>query len=303
MTILAWNCRGMGSTPAVHALTDEVKGCDPMLVFLAETKANRNRIKGLQRKLGLTQGITVPADGRSGGLAMLWKEGSDVRFKSCSNSHIDMVVCEGSGAQPWRATGFYGHPDSGMRSISWNLLESLKKQCSMPWIVFGDFNEILNSDEKLGWLDRDARQMEGFRECPSNCELFDMGFVGQRFTWCNGRIGDHRTLVRLDRMVANEEWIKLFPEAKVFHRSMAASDHCLLSLSLKVRRARRGLKKRFMFEDMWTREEGCREIIEKAWDPLNCNPDLLIQNRLSCCKDYLQDWNRRVFGNVNRVLK
>ena len=45
----------------------------------------------------------------------------------------------------------------------------------MPWIVFGDFNEILNSDEKLGWLDRDARQMEGFRECLCNCGLFDMG--------------------------------------------------------------------------------------------------------------------------------
>ena len=104
-------------------------------------------------------------------------------------------------------------------------------------------------------------------------------------------------------MEANEEWIKLFPEAKVFHRSMAASDHCLLSLSFKVRGARRGFKKRFMFEEMWTRDEGCREVIEKAWDPLNCNPDLLIQNRLSCCKEYLQDWNRRVFGNVNRVLK
>ena len=38
--------------------------------------------------------------------------------------------------------------------------------------MFGDFNEILNSDEKLGWLDRDARQMEGFRECLSKCNLF-----------------------------------------------------------------------------------------------------------------------------------
>ena len=56
-------------------------------------------------------------------------------------------------------------------------------------------------------------------------------------------------------MEANEEWIKLFPEAKVFHRSMAASDHCLLSLSFKVRGARRGFKKRFMFEEMWTRDE------------------------------------------------
>ena len=104
-------------------------------------------------------------------------------------------------------------------------------------------------------------------------------------------------------MVANEEWLKLFPESKVFHRSMAASDHCLLSLSLKVRGPRRVFKKRFMFEEMWTREEGCREVIEMAWDPLNCKPKSPIQNRLKCCQDYLQDWNRKVFGNVNRVLK
>ena len=97
------------------------------------------------------------SDGRSGGLAMLWKEGFDVHFKSCSNTHIDVVVCKGNGAQLWQATRFYGHLDSSMRPISWNLLKSLKRQCHMPWIVFGDFNEILNSDEKLGWLDRDAR--------------------------------------------------------------------------------------------------------------------------------------------------
>ena len=104
-------------------------------------------------------------------------------------------------------------------------------------------------------------------------------------------------------MVANEEWLSLFPEAKVFHRSMAASDHCLLSLSLRVRSPRSVVKRRFMFEEMWTREEGCKEVIETAWDPLNCNPNMPIQKRLQSCKDHLQDWNYKVFGNVNKVLK
>ena len=276
MTILAWHCRGMGSAPVVRALADEVKVCDPLLVFLVETKATQNRIKGLQRKIGLTQGISVKSDGRSGGLAMLWKEGCDVHLKSCSNTHINVVVIEGNGAQPWRATGFYGHPDSGMRSISWDLLVSLKNQCQMPWIVFGDFNEILNSDEKLGWLERDARQMKGFRDCLCYCGLIDMGFVGQWFTWCNGRFGEQRTLVRLDRMVANEEWLNLFPEAKVYHRAMVASNHCLLSLSLRMRGPKRVVKRRFMFEEMWTREESYREVIESAWDPWNCSPAMSI---------------------------
>ena len=36
---------------------------------------------------------------------------------------------------------------------------------------------------------------------------------------------------------------------------------------------------------------------------MNCNLEMPIQNRLKCCQDYLQDWNRKVFGNVNKVLK
>ena len=63
MTLLTWNCRGLGLTLAVHMLTDEVKATDPTLVFLAETKADVNRIKGIQRKLKYSQGIIVPSNG------------------------------------------------------------------------------------------------------------------------------------------------------------------------------------------------------------------------------------------------
>ena len=81
-------------------------------------------------------------------------------MKSCSNTHIDVVVQGEGGANPWRATSFYGQPDASKRYISWDLLVALKNQCDMPWVVFGDFNEITHPDEKLGWLDRDAIQMQ-----------------------------------------------------------------------------------------------------------------------------------------------
>ena len=165
MSVLAWNCRGLGSSLAVRVLTDEVKSKDPTLVFLAETKASVNRIKGIQRKTEYTQGIIVPSDGRSGGLALLWREGTDVRFKSCSNSHIDVVVHGVVSSEPWRATGFYGHPEASKRNMSWQLLEALRAQCNMPWVVFGDFNEILHPGEKLDVADREAKQMEAFGDC------------------------------------------------------------------------------------------------------------------------------------------
>ena len=70
----------MGSTLAVQTLTDVVRTHEPLLVFLVETKASASRIKGIQAKLNYMQGIVIPSDGKSGGLALLWKEGVKCEF-------------------------------------------------------------------------------------------------------------------------------------------------------------------------------------------------------------------------------
>ena len=108
--------------------------------------------------------------------------------------------------------------------------------------------------------------MQNFRNCLSLCGLFDLGFMGQRFTCCNGRFGEQRTLVILDRMLANKRWIEQFPEAQVTHVSMVALDHCLLHLSLMKSSSSKPTSTRFVFEVMWVRYDRCSEAIESAWE-------------------------------------
>ena len=140
----------------------------------------------------------MPSNGRSGSLALLWREGTNVRFKSCSNSHIDVVVHGVVSTEPWWATGFYGQPEASKRGMSWQLLEALRAQCNMPWVVFGDFKEILHSGEKFGAVDREAKQMEAFGECLDRCRLADLGFFRQKYTWCNSRHREQRIKLQLD---------------------------------------------------------------------------------------------------------
>ena len=146
-------------------------------------------------------------------------------------------------------------------------------------------------DEKLGWLERDAEQMREFRECLNNYGLFDLGFMGKSYTWCNGRLGEHRTLIRLDRMMANEKWRGLFPKAQVHHMSMFVSDHCLLVLYLERKVGSRMPKTRFFFEAIWSRDERCKQVIEEAWDPLKVDPDFQIHEGVKNCQVRLQRWN------------
>ncbi|MBA0736621.1 hypothetical protein Gogos_010156 [Gossypium gossypioides] len=60
-------------------------------------------------------------EGRSKGLAMMWKDGLDVSIQNYSSHHIDSIVCMEC-YNNIRFTGLYGHADSNLRSWSWDIL-------------------------------------------------------------------------------------------------------------------------------------------------------------------------------------
>jgi exonuclease III len=73
MSILSWNCRGIGSRRAVRDLHQMVKEKRPVLVFLMETKLCNKRAKFIRIKLQFDYMFVVDCVGRSGGLILLWK--------------------------------------------------------------------------------------------------------------------------------------------------------------------------------------------------------------------------------------
>ncbi|KAE8733226.1 hypothetical protein F3Y22_tig00001478pilonHSYRG00462 [Hibiscus syriacus] len=103
-----------------------------------------------------------------------WKHECDVVRRSFSSSHIDVLITKDADGLRWRCTGFYGASEEGRLHESWDLLRRLNDMSLTPWLVIGDFNEIMYSFEKSEGRVRPTRQMMAFCEVIEDCGLSDI---------------------------------------------------------------------------------------------------------------------------------
>lgn len=95
------------------------------------------------------------------------------------------------------------------------------------FLVSGDFNAILYTEEKLGGNPPD-HQAE-FNDALSAANLLDAGYIGSRYTWCNNQ--ENSNCIRVDRCLVNSSWLLRYSHTAVQDLSRTLSDHAPLLLS------------------------------------------------------------------------
>ena len=155
MKIFNLNYRELGNPKTVSELHTIVRKENPNIVFLMETRLDSLNLEFLRVRMGMFGCFGVDRHGLGGGLALLWNSSIVVHIQS--HHHIDADMVHEDGLR-WRATGFYGHPERGLHDHSWALLRHLWSIRNLPWLVLGDFNEIMALNEQWGRLDRNLAQ-------------------------------------------------------------------------------------------------------------------------------------------------
>ncbi|KAL0284767.1 UNVERIFIED_CONTAM: putative mitochondrial protein [Sesamum calycinum] len=304
MSLLVWNCQGLGNLWTVKELRDLLRANNPHLVFLAETKCSSSQIENLKRKLDLF-GYCVESREKSGSLALLWQKSVEVQLQSFSKYHVDASVRTEESEECWRFTGVYGEPDASKRSEFWHLLCRLSQQSVRPWLCAGDFNEILEHSEKKGGPMRAEWQIRNFRNCLVDCGLNDLGFSGAAHTWCNNHQTPHTIRERLDRACSSSSWSSLFLEARVLHLESPYSDHAPLIIELrpKMKWDLSGCRKRFRFEAVWIQESECEATVTNAWlAPDSPQPECRLREKLASVSARLSCWGRSFGREVGERL-
>lgn len=90
--------------------------------------------------------------------------------------------------------------------------------------MVGDFSDIKCNSEKQGGIRRSVTSLSLFTRMLAALGLQDLKTFGTRYTWM-GKRSKYTIMSKLDRYVANCDWIEMFPNVHANLLPWIGSDH------------------------------------------------------------------------------
>ncbi|XP_057760601.1 uncharacterized protein LOC130980978 [Arachis stenosperma] len=160
----------------------------------------------------------------------------------------------------------------------------------------GDFNAITTHHEKEGGKSKSNTSIQDFNDFINSGNLMDLGYEGEKFTWCNRQFGGNLIRERLHRVLVSRSWREEFPNAYVTHLEDFGSDHRPLLLC-EERQIRKN-KRRFRFQERWCENEDVVNLIKQAWKhEIEGSSMFRLAGKLKHCRHKLVEWQKNSLSN------
>lgn len=150
MKLVSWNSRGSAWGGFLAQAQFYAFSMNPDVFCIIDTRASDDILNKVIKYLPYDQGFVVPSQGQSGGLLLLWKSRmASVNIIFPHNRFIHCKVSDLTTNKSWLHTFVYIYPNKERQQQLWNEVLQIKPNNSDPWLLMGDFNNILNLEEKL----------------------------------------------------------------------------------------------------------------------------------------------------------
>lgn len=262
-----WNVRGINDPTKHSPFCQWLCSHQPSFGSLLETHIKSHNLNHLMGKLcrgyNFTSNHSADDDGR---IILIWKDNISVRTLQQSRQALTCEI-KIPGSAVFIYTSVYASNESSERTDLWvELLNTFQTYSlvSTPWMVGGDFNQILHpAEHSLASVNTLTSDMIQFKDCLSQMGLFDLRYQCSFFTWSN-----HCPVApiakKLDRLLINNPLLNLLPDCSAFFLPSLTSDHtpCLLNLAYKIPTC--GTRP-FKFFNYLTKHPGFHQLVLDSW--------------------------------------
>ena len=290
---LSWNIRGLNSRIKRSSIRKIICKNDPHFVFIQETKMENINSKTIHSMWSVTniEWSFSPSIGNSGGILTMWK-GDFFVANSLIIEHNWIALCGQIPSMNFEGVliNIYNSCHKEERSMIWNSIVEFYNAKNLPCLIFGDFNEVLESVER-GSLLASQSGMNDFRNFIQGMYLTEIKASNGCFTWHRGHAKS-----KLDRLLISPEWLELFPHMSVVILNRSISDHNPLIVQTEEYDSG---PKPFRFQNCWLQHPGCLQIIKNVWANSNLP---CFGGKLREVKIKLKEWNTSVFGIIDHQI-
>lgn len=266
LSVLSWNCRGAHSARFHRHMRELTRLHKPSVLILLETKTQSSQsISSICKYSNLLQFTCAEAHGYAGGIWVLWDPHFvDLEVVSIDDQIITAIVrCHHTNA--WVLSALYASPHVTIRNYLWDFIQTLGRIISLPWLLIGDWNQVVNAEDKQGRRPVSSAQSAPLLRTVTACSLVDLGFLGSRFTWTNKRSGMALIQERIDRVWCNAGWFHLFPTTTVRHLVRGHSDHSPILLTSTPDLHRQSPWDSFHMLSAWFQHKGFARVVASVW--------------------------------------
>jgi len=264
MDFMIWNSRGLYSTKKVDFINSHCLASKISLFALLEPKHDGKDIILLNSKIRFSNYMHFSPTNIH--IWLFWNDNVFINILNIHQQHVTMKIFDG--VNYFHLSIVYASTDMHVRKDLWDALGSLNLKKDL-WVVGGDFNAVSSNEEKLGGLPYSIADVADFNQFINCNALCDPGFIGDKFTWCNGRKGNKRIWSRLDRVLVSRNFSNVFPNFQVSISKRLWSDHSALIFNFLSM-----IKPIFNFKfcSRWSKDAKFCSDIKHLW--VNSNSDV-----------------------------
>ena len=265
----------------------------PSIMFIMNTRVGGDGAEKIIDGLPFDGFITTDTIGYAGGLWILWnKEDAEISLLALTEQEIHAIVKVRALNLSWLFSTIYASPCLAKRRILWSNIEEVGRLHTFPWLMIGDFNEVLCGEDKFRGNQVNINWAIEFKACLDSCSFVNLGFTGPKYTWTNKRQLTDLILERIDQCFANLLWRVLYPEAAVTHLPRTYLDYHPVLIELRKPDSDRA-NRPFRFQSIWLLHPDFPRVVKEA-----CSEGSSLHLATVDFTRKVKKWNFEVFGNL-----